>query len=105
MHTERTGWVLAVVVLLLGACSSDKDHADSRVRDVGRDTVCSPGESVVCIEGDSASCMSAQGTPAYKVCRCGTWTDCSWECKPGSTKTCSGGVQRCIDGKWGACGG
>ncbi len=104
MQTLRTAWVLGVL-LLSASCSSD-NHADSRVPDRGRDvSVCWKDGSVICSEGDSAPCMSAQGTPAYKVCLCGTWTDCSWECKPGATLSCSGSVQRCIDGKWGPCGG
>lgn len=103
MQTLRIGWVL-VVLLLATACSSGGGRADGSdgASDRSRTDLYYRGDGA-CPEGESAACMSAQGTPAFKVCQYGRWTDCTWECTPGSLKTCAGGAQRCVDGKWTPC--
>jgi hypothetical protein len=98
------------IALLLGiaACSSaDKPldarpGAESRIPDRGRGDLCQQGAGE-CAAGDTAPCMNAEGKPALKRCDCGRWSSCVYECATGSSRTCSGGKQLCVDNLWGPC--
>jgi hypothetical protein len=108
MQTSGRRALLALLLTLLAACSSDSGRADGQSgsdRGAGDGTLTDlwyQGDGA-CRPGATAGCMSAEGKPAFKVCEHGRWSACTWECLPGSYKACTGGKQFCEDGKWGPC--